>query len=133
MQRLRLTLISQVWKFARRSNVSSDLNSFRKMSCARSSASSCLPTNLYATLNTFRQYWRTMASQACWSPARQRLISASIASGGGPEYEDAVGESDDMRLVVSRLGILSGRSGVAARKLTSHAIVNDTGLAYGSG
>src|SRR4030095_128631 len=70
--------------------------------------SSCWPPNLYATLNTFRQYWRTMASHACWSPARQRLISASIASGGGPEYEDAVGESDDMRLVVSRLGILSG-------------------------
>ena len=39
MHRLRLTLISQVWKFARRSKVSSDLKIFRKMSCARSSAS----------------------------------------------------------------------------------------------
>src|SRR5262245_39033358 len=98
MHRLRLMLISHVWKFARRSNVSSDLKIFRKMSCDRSSASSCLPTNLYATLNTFRQYWRTMASQACWSPLKQRCISASIASAGGPADEDAVGESDDMRV-----------------------------------
>src|SRR5581483_4932988 len=62
MHRLRLMLISHVWKFARRSKVSSDLKIFRKMSCARSSASSCLPTNLYATLNTLRQYCLTMAA-----------------------------------------------------------------------
>ncbi len=41
MHRLRLTLISHVWKLARRSNVSSDRKIFRKMSCVRSSACSC--------------------------------------------------------------------------------------------
>ena len=57
-------LMIQVWKFARRSNVFSALKIFRKMSCVRSSASSCLPTNLYATLKTLRQFWRTICSQA---------------------------------------------------------------------
>jgi hypothetical protein len=37
--------MSQVWKIARRSKVFSDLKILRKMSCVRSSASSCLPTN----------------------------------------------------------------------------------------
>src|SRR5438874_13778274 len=91
MQRLRLMLISHVWKFARRSKVSSDLKIFRKMSCVRSSASSCLPTNLYATLNTFRQYCLTIRSHAAWSPFKHRWISVSIAS---PEDDDAVGWSD---------------------------------------
>ena len=35
-----------LWKLARRSKVLSDLKILRKMSCVRSSASSCLPTNL---------------------------------------------------------------------------------------
>ena len=42
---------------------SSALKIFRKMSCVRSSTSSCLPTNC-ATLNTFRQFCRTTISQA---------------------------------------------------------------------
>jgi hypothetical protein len=46
MQRLRLTLVSYVWKFARRSNVLSDLNNLRKTSCVRSLASSYRPTNV---------------------------------------------------------------------------------------
>ena len=54
-------LISQVWKLARRSNVCSALKIFRKMSCVRSSASSCRPTNLYARLKTLRQCWRTIS------------------------------------------------------------------------
>src|ERR1700694_5941902 len=96
MHRFRLMLISHVWKLARRSNVSSDLKIFRKMSCVRSSASSCLPTNLYATLNTFRQYWRTMRSQAIWSPRRQRLIRASTESPGDGDGDGADGKSGGM-------------------------------------
>src|SRR6185295_18058328 len=86
MHRLRLMLISQVWKFARRSNVSSDLKILKKMSCDRSSASSCLPTNLYATLKTLRQCCRTIASHAAWSPLRHCSIRVS----------DVDGESTDM-------------------------------------
>ena len=63
---------NQVWKFARRSDVLSDLKIFRKTSCVRSSASSYLPVNLYAMAEDFRQCCRTIWSPASWSPARRR-------------------------------------------------------------
>src|SRR5439155_619580 len=90
MQRLRLTLISHVEKFALRSKVLSDLNSLRKMSCARSSASSWRPTNLYAMLKTLRQYRPTIASHADWSPLRQRWMRRSISCGGGVAASAAI-------------------------------------------
>src|SRR3989442_9615235 len=83
MQRLRLTLISHVEKFARRSKVLSDLNSLRKTSCVRSSASSWRPTNLSAMLKILRQCRCTIASHAAWSPLRQRSIRTSISCGAG--------------------------------------------------
>src|SRR5206468_12728913 len=108
MHRLRLMLISHVWKFARRSNVSSDLKIFRKISCVRSSASSCLPTNLYATLNTFRQYWRTIASHACWSPRKQRWMSASTASGGAADESGDITDWVEYRTTLAIPTVPSG-------------------------
>src|SRR5436189_5786729 len=106
MHRLRLMLMIHVWKFARRSNVASALKIFRKMSCVKSSASSCLPTNLYATLKTLRQLVRTISSQAFWSPLRHCSMRLSGVAGcaaaesrdmrhegGGKQRDDSIGPS----------------------------------------
>src|SRR5918997_4816391 len=121
MQRFRLTLISHVWKFARRSNVFSDFKILRKTSCVRSSASSCLPTNLYAMLNTLRQCRRTMLSHAAWSPPRHRWMMSSIGCGSvGRASADMHGER--------------GHDDGNARMITCETLVpqpfqaNDTGL-----
>src|SRR5688572_9971466 len=77
MQELRATDESQVEKPASRWKRSRLLKTLRKISWVRSSASSCLPVNLYAMWKTLRRKRTTIASHAALSFWRHRSMSSA--------------------------------------------------------
>ena len=103
-------LISQVWKFARRSNVCSALKIFRKISCVRSSASSWRPDELVGQVEDLAP---VLADD---------LIPRRLIAGEAPLDERfRAGGRRDVFLCGHRCGeclrIIANRAGLARRRV----------------